>query len=171
MPTQYNKDETFEGLYNTSAEHLRRYVRSQGAIVNRDDIVQEAFARLYDRMGNDAKPIERERLVAYLYTIARNLVLDQHRQNNRATQIQTGVDDTLLQSIPDTGLLPEEVYAEKELFEEFVDAVANLPEKEAKAVKGLLEGKTFEIVALETHIQMPALKYRLRKAKNLLKNG
>lgn len=168
MSTSYDKDEAFERLYTTRVEHLRRYVRSLGAIINLDDIVQEAFVRLYDRMGNDAKPIERERLVAYLYTIARNLVLDQHRRDNRANQIQSGVDDTFLQSIPDMALLPEEVYAEKELFEGFVNAVEHLPEKEAKAVKGLLEGKTFERIASEEGIQIPALKHRLRKAKGLL---
>jgi RNA polymerase sigma-70 factor (ECF subfamily) len=171
MQKKCSKDNgIFAQLYDTQAEKLHRYVIARGARDDIDDIVHDAFLRLYDRMGDAAKPIEREKLVPYLYTIARNLVYDRHRHNNRTTQIEIGIDDTFLQSIPDTTPLPEEVYAEKELRAELDTAIETLPEKIAEAVKSLLEGKTFEMAAQEFGIQMPALKYRLRKAQSLLKN-
>jgi len=169
MPALFDKDEIFKQLYDTHRERLRRYLRSLGIFESIDDIVQEAFLRLYDRMGNSDRPIEREKLVAYLNTVARNLAFDSHRHTSRANLIETGVDDTFFQDIADLAPLPEEVYEEKELLENLAKAIDALPEKIAEAVKGLLEGKTCEHIALEIGIQMPALKYRLRKAKELLK--
>jgi RNA polymerase sigma factor (sigma-70 family) len=171
MPKKCNKDNgIFAQLYDTHAESLHRYLSSRVAFDDIDDIVQDAFLRLYDRMGNGAKPIEREKLVPYLYTIVRNLVHDQHRRHGRTIQIENGIDDDFLQNIPDITPSPEEIYDNKELREELDTAIETLPEKIAEAVKSLREGKTFEMAALEFGIQMPALKYRLRKAKSLLKN-
>ncbi len=171
MPAYFDKDEVFKLLYNAHRERLRRYLRSLGISENLDDITHEAFLRLYDRMGNLDRPIEREKLIAYLNTVARNLAFDYHRHNNRAGHIETGVDYTFFQDIADTAPLPEEVYEEEELQKDRAKAIEKLPEKIAEAVKGLLDGKTFECIALEIGIQVPALKYRLRKARNLLKNN
>jgi RNA polymerase sigma factor (sigma-70 family) len=170
MPADFDKDEVFKQLYDTHRERLRRYLRSLGILDNLDDIIQEAFLRLYDRMGNLDRPIEREKLVAYLNTVARNLAFDYHRHMNRAGRIETGVDDIFFQDIADRDPLPEEVYEEKELLEDLAKAIADLPENIAEAVKGLLDGKTCERIAFEIGIQVPALKYRLRKARNLLHN-
>lgn len=168
MLEKFDKDKLFTWLYDTHKEGLRRYLRTLGVLENLDDIVQEAYMRLYDRMGSFNRPIEREKLVPYLYTIARNIVYDKHRHNKRTSHIKIEPDDTLLQNIPDKASSPEEIYEEKELLEDFKQAIEKLPEKIAEAVKGLLDGKTFEIIAHEVGIQVPALKYRLRKAKDLL---
>jgi RNA polymerase sigma factor (sigma-70 family) len=167
MMDKYDRDMFFIWLYDTQKEGLRRYLRSFGVLENSDDIIQEAYTRLYDRMGSFNKAIDREQLVRYLYTIARNIVYDRHRHDKRTNNIKTEADNTVLQNIPDKAPLPEEVYEEKELLEELKRVVEKLPEKIAEAVKGLLDGKTFEIVAHEVGIQVPALKYRLRKAKDL----
>jgi RNA polymerase sigma factor (sigma-70 family) len=171
MQKKCDKDNgIFAQLYDTHAESLHRYLSSRVIFDDIDDIVQEAFLRLYDRMDNGAIPIEREKLVPYLYTIVKNLVYDQHRRNMRAIQIETGIDDDFLQNIPDTAPSPEAVYDAKELQEELDTAIATLPKKMAEAMRSLLAGKTFEIAAHEFGIQIPALKCRLRKAKSLLKN-
>jgi len=169
MPERFDKeDEHFIWLYDTQKEGLRRYLRTLGVVENLDDIIQEAYMRLYHRMDKISRPIEREKLVAYLYTIARHLIYDKHRHDKRFSSREADVDDTLLQSIPDKAPLPDQVYEEKELLEALKKAIEKLPEKIAEAVKGLLEGKSFEIVAHDIGIQVPALKYRLRKAKELL---
>lgn len=162
------KDELFIWLYDTYQERLRGYVYSMGVTHNLDDIVQETFLRLYYHIHKPNFSLESENIEAYLYTIARNLVYDNHRRNKRASRVKVEVEDTVLQGIADKDRSPEEIYEEKELLEALKKAIEKLPEKIAEAVRGLLEGKTFEIVAHDIGIQVPALKYRLRKAKNLL---
>lgn len=160
-------DELFVSLYDTYQEPLRRKLRFLGVPEDElDDIIQTAFLRLYNAMDG----IKREKLGAYLNTTVKNLAIDYHRHKKRANQISMVIDDAALQDIPDTAPMPEEVYDEKERQEDFKKAIEKLPKKIGEAVKNLLEGKTFEIVAQEIGIQMPALKYRLRRAKDLFDN-
>lgn len=162
-------DEIFARLYDTHQERLRSYLRSLGVSSEEvDDLLQDAFLRLYHRIYQPASPIEREKLVAYLYTIARNLAIDQYRQKKRANRIEIDFDGSILQSIPDPSPVPEDVYEEKELQEDRAKAIEKLPQKLAEAVKGLLDGKALKIIAQEIGIQVPALKYRLRRARDLL---
>jgi len=162
-------EQLFTRLYDTHQEPLRGYLRSLGiSLEKQDDLIQESFLRVYNRIYGPGRPIEREKLVAYLYITAKNLAIDQHRREKRASRIETDVDDTFLQNIADKASVPEEVYEEKELEEDRRKAIEKLPEKIAEAVKGLLDGKSLKIIAQEIGIQMPALKYRLRKARNLL---
>jgi len=159
--------ELFTWLYDTYQEPLRGYLRSLRVPEDKlDDIIQESFFRLYKNIN----VIKYEKLVSYLYTIARNLAFDHLRSKKRADYTSTNIDDTFFQDIPDSAPTPEEIYAEKERQEDLKKAIEKLPKKWAEAVKGLLEGKTFEIVAQELGIQIPALKYRLRKARALLNN-
>lgn len=162
-------DELITRLYDTHQERLRRRLSSLGVSAeDLDDLVQEAFIRLHLRLSDG--PIEREKYVAYLYSIARNLATDWHRRNKRVGQVEAHIDDTVLQSIADEAPEPEEVYDEKELQEERLKAIEKLPKKVAEAVKGLLEGKSLKIIAQEIGVQVPALKYRLRQARDLLNN-
>ncbi len=168
MSEKFDKDKLFTWLYDTERARLRHYLITMGVLDSPDDIIQEAYLRVYDHMDSFSKPIKREKLVAYLYTTARNIVYDKHRHKRRVSNIKIETDDISLQNVPDNAPLPEEVYEEKELREELKQVVEQLPQKIAEAVKGLLDGKPFEIIAHEVGIQVPALKYRLRRAKDLL---
>lgn len=164
-------DELITRLYDTHQERLRRRLSSLGVSAeDLDDLVQEVFIRLHTRIRKSDRPIEREKYVAYLYSIARNRAIDWHRHNKRVSNIEADIGDAELQSIADEALEPEEVYEEKELREERTKAIEKLPKKVAEAVKGLLDGKSLKMIAQEAGIQIPALKYRLRQARDLL-NG
>jgi RNA polymerase sigma factor (sigma-70 family) len=141
---RFSVDEAFIYIYDRHIEDLRHYLRNLGVLEPLNDIIHEAYLRLYSRMKMIREPTEVEKvetMVAYLYTIARNIVYDNHRRNKRISHINGEVNDTLLQSIPDKALLPEEVYEEKELIEALKKAIEKLPEKIAEAVRGLIEGK------------------------------
>lgn len=165
-------DDLMVRLYDTYQEPLRGYLRYLGVSREDDleDLVQEAFLRLYIRIYKPTKSIEREKYVAYLYKIAKNLVIDRHRRERRAGYLEADIDNTVLESIADEAPEPEAIYDEKELQEERIKVIEKLPKKVAEAVKGLLEGKSFKIIAQEIGIQVPALKYRLRQARDLLNN-
>jgi RNA polymerase sigma-70 factor, ECF subfamily len=161
-------EELFTWLYDTYQEPLRGYLRSLGVPEDKlDDIIQESFFRLYRNIN----AIQREKLVPYLFTIAKNLAFDHLRHKKLANRISTDMEDAALQDIPDAAPTPEEIYEEKELLEELKKAVEKLPKKWAEAVKGLLDGNSFEVVAQKLDIQIPALKYRLRKARAFLMNN
>lgn len=168
MSGNFDKDELFSQLYDKYKEPLRYHLISLGVLAQLDDIIQEAFMRLYTRICGPGEPIERDKLGAYLYVVAKNIALDKHRHDKRVSKIEISVDDAALQSIADTAPLPDEVYDEIELQERFNKAIEKLPKKMAEAVKGLLDGKKFGIIAQEIGIQIPALRHRLREAKALL---
>jgi RNA polymerase sigma factor (sigma-70 family) len=160
-----NENDLFTQLYDEHWEPLRRYLLSLGVSREKlDDIAQEAFVRLYYRIHRPTMPIAREKFVAYLYTTAKNLAIDQYRHEKLVNRIETDVDDTYLQNLPDREPLPEEAYEEKELQEDLRKAIEKLPKKIYEAVKGLLDGKSLRILAQELDIDVPALRYRLHRA-------
>jgi RNA polymerase sigma-70 factor (ECF subfamily) len=72
-------DEDFCALYDAHARRLWAYVvRATGNAAAADDIVQEAFMRVFDAQRLDRADAEHRR--AYLYKVATNLIRRRHRR-------------------------------------------------------------------------------------------
>ena len=66
----------FEGIYSTLAGHVRRFLAAQGA-PDPDATTQEVFLRVFrglDRFDGDA-----QHLRSWVFTVARNLLVDERR--------------------------------------------------------------------------------------------
>jgi RNA polymerase sigma-70 factor (ECF subfamily) len=70
----------FEGIYTALAGHVRRFLAAQGA-ADPDATTQEVFVRVLgrlDRFDGDA-----EHLRSWVFTVARNLLIDERRAASR----------------------------------------------------------------------------------------
>ncbi len=109
----------FEGIYSALAGHVRRFVGAQGA-ADPDATTQEVFLRVFrglDRFEGDA-----EHLRSWVFTMARNLLVDEHRaaarrpvkadtplpdlgtpgpEDDLAAALEASVVRTVLDSLPD----------------------------------------------------------------------
>jgi RNA polymerase sigma-70 factor (ECF subfamily) len=69
----------FEVFYAQTARSLRSYIcRVSGSSAHADDILQEAYVRMLS-----APPMTEAGRKSYLYRTATNLIVDQHRANDR----------------------------------------------------------------------------------------
>jgi RNA polymerase sigma factor (sigma-70 family) len=81
-------DEHFRDLYDRQARNLWAYVaRMTGCATAADDIVQEAFLRVYTARALEAADADHRR--RYLYTVASNLV----RRRGREAVVDAPVED------------------------------------------------------------------------------
>jgi len=83
---QQGDDEACAVLYNCHYEAVYRYCYYRVHDVNlAQDLAAEVFARMVDKL--DTFKVRGRPLLAWLYTIARNLVADMYRQDRRATHL------------------------------------------------------------------------------------
>ena len=83
-------DEAFRSLYDTYARPLWAYVfRATGNAAGADDIVQEAFLRVFEGKRLDQADLDHRR--RYLYKIATNLIRRRHRRKAEA-ELAEGID-------------------------------------------------------------------------------
>jgi len=126
-----------------------------------EDVTQEAFLRVLERLPN----VRDDRaLAAYITRVAANLCVTwlrtkQHRREHSA-------DPADLATIPDHGR------AASELHERLRQAVADLPPKYRLAVTAFyLEGRSYQEAARALGLTVRALKTRLYRARNLLRQA
>lgn len=94
-----NQDpDAFSEIYDRHYSAIYRYIFyrvSSEAVA--EDLASEVFVRLVDHI--DSFTYEGRPLLAWLYTIARNLVNDHHRRSGRAEMVP--LDETLKAGAPD----------------------------------------------------------------------
>jgi len=100
-------------------ELLNFIARSTGCREKAQDVVQESYARVLASHGNTPPAQPR----ALLYTTARNLLIDQHRQQQRHPE--HALDDTELPAAP--ACEPERTVAAQQSLARLLDIVAGLP--------------------------------------------
>lgn len=126
---------------------LKAFVRRRVAtMAEAEDLVQEAFARLYS--AGAANPIAEPQ--AYLFRIAANLIIDHNRRANTPLAKADLYDDAFAPSIPpdqDARIRQEDL---QRLFEE---VLANLPERQRQVfIMSRYEDKSTLAIALHLRI-------------------
>lgn len=82
---------TFHDLYQKYAQDVYRFsFWLSGSAMEADDITSETFIRAW----TSRKKIRTETVKAYLFAIARNLFLEQHRKGGRMVELTTDYADT-----------------------------------------------------------------------------
>ncbi|MBN1562018.1 sigma-70 family RNA polymerase sigma factor [candidate division KSB1 bacterium] len=142
-----------------------RYARSRMPLYDSEDLVQEVYAQAL-RSLNVLETVDN--LVGWLYTVARNKIIDWYRRAK--------VPMVSLDSIDANGMGLQELSADEisdewddetreRVLDAIVDSVDDLPEKQRFAfIQNVIEGRTFRDLAKETGESINTLIARKRYA-------
>ena len=142
---------------------LRNFIRKR--VANRadaEDILQDVFYELVEAYWL-MKPVER--VTAWLFTVARNRIIDLFRKKNPEALTcdpvaiaEDGEELTLEDLLPSADAGPEAAYARSVMLEEIEAALDELPEEQRYVfVAHELEGRSFKELAAETGLGLNTL--------------
>ncbi|MEM6680674.1 MAG: sigma-70 family RNA polymerase sigma factor [Pseudomonadota bacterium] len=117
-------------LYEDHAEQLSRYLRREygDGPPDPDEVMQEAFARLYEHRSLGTI----KNLRAFLWRIARNLVLDGKRHIEARSKYDYEIEN-LFFALDSTSLSPENVLYMREQLHIVNQVLSAMPERRRKA--------------------------------------
>ncbi len=124
----------FEGIYNALAGPVRRFLAAQGA-PDPEATTQEVFLRVFrslDRFDGDG-----EHLRSWVFTVARNLLIDERRAAGR-------------RPLPASAPLPDRADARSQ-----EDLVAGIEADEVRGILNLLPAEQREVVVLRFLVDLP----------------
>ncbi len=137
-----------DGLYRFAVKHLRD-------LDNAKDVVQESFARLWQKLED----VDGGKAKSYLFTTAHHILVDTARRDTRSTRMEERHEDLRwgTQSPPD--------------LKEVVDAaLATLPEVQRSVVLLRdLEGYSYEEIAELTQLNITQVKVYIYRGRTALK--
>lgn len=158
----------FAELYDRYQPAIYRYIFYRvDDVATAEDLTSEVFVRLVEKI--DRFTYRGRPLLAWLYTIARNLVTDHHRQAGRSLPLS--FDDRLVADVTD----PEETIEHRLAQHRLAAAIARLTEDQRqvillKFVEGLdnetvarMLGKSIGAVKALQHRALAALRYILER--------
>ena len=127
-------------------EFIRRRVRNEE---DAEDILQDVF---YQLAATDSVTEPIEQLTAWLFTVARNKIIDWYRKKKPVPLPveQTEGEEGLMLSdlLTDPRQNPDDVYARSLLWTEFAEALEDLPDNQREAfVMHEFEGRSFKEIA------------------------
>ncbi len=152
----------FEKIYHAYAKDLKRflYFKTQDMDLA-EDIMQDAFVKLWDNCGN----VNYDKTKSFLFTVAKNLFLNikKHEKvvlNHQKYQLRKSNDET-----------PEYLMIEKEFLVKIEDAIASLPEKQKEVfLMNRMEKKKYKEIAEILGISVKAVEKRMHFALVIMKD-
>jgi RNA polymerase sigma-70 factor, ECF subfamily len=154
---------TTEAIWSELSSDLRRFIRRRVSDDHlADDLLQETFVRIHRSIESLA---DAERLAAWLYTIARNVVHDHYR---RSTDEPIALGDT--DPAETTDDWPNQLHCRTaEWLEELV---AQLPEKYREAVRlAEIDGLTQQEVADRLGLSLSGAKSRIQRGRVMFRSA
>lgn len=129
-----------------------------------EDITQQAFMRLWhkrDRLSSIDAPL------SYLFTLSKNIFIDEYRSNKRATQIMEELREQALQEES-----REDEDRVKEQFEKVAREIENLPEKcRDIVVMNKLQGYSYSEIADSMGLSVKTVESQMRIAFKKLREA
>jgi RNA polymerase sigma factor (sigma-70 family) len=150
-------------------DFIRRRVRTAE---DAEDILQDVFQQLAVT-ASIVEPIEHA--TAWLFTVARNKIIDWYRKRKTAPLPSSFDDDTLPMDLEeflfDPAQDPDELYFRSLVWTELTDALENLPAEQREVfVMHELEGVSFREIAQRTGVPVNTLLSRKRYAVLFLRD-
>lgn len=155
---QRGDEAALEALIHRYWKALVRYAMGFVAPVDTaEDIVQETFVRVWEgRERLDPKGSNR----GYLYTIVRNLCLDERDRQRVRDRSATGE-----QRRPGLSPTPHEVFQEREVLRSLRQAIDNLPDRRREVFTlACLHGLTYREIAHALRIAVPTVANQMSAA-------
>lgn len=145
----------FEGLYRAHAREVHRFVLFlSGDAALADDIVSETFIRLWAARGR----VDLTTVRGYLFTIARNLFLQQRRHVHRRVELDERVAD------PQPG--PDRRAGARDELQAVLAALQTLPDVDRAALLMRAdEGLPYTDIAAALGITVTAAKVKVHRAR------
>jgi RNA polymerase sigma factor (sigma-70 family) len=134
--------------YRTEHSRLLNFIRSRvRRLEDAEDIAQDVFYQAITSL-NALEPVED--LVAWLYRVARNRIIDRYRKK-KPLALSPDDEAGIVEIVDDSGLLEQDAITRELVYEAVLDAIEELPlEQRSVLIMQSLEGLTFrEIAAIE----------------------
>lgn len=160
-------DHIFKSVYLAWCKPLQKFVISKG--LNADDaidVVQDAFVRLW----KNCDQVVTESVKPYLFTIARNLVIDQYRKQKDIFIVK---EDGVIRSTAEDGQYQLEM---EEFRLKFESVIAEMPQGQREVfLMHRMSEMSYKDIAEALNLSVKAIEKRMQKAliflhdKNILK--
>jgi RNA polymerase sigma factor (sigma-70 family) len=161
-------NQRFEEFYKETQDQAYRYARSLSVDSEAaEDMVQEAFLRIYARLRDNNNYIFAN-FNSYLYTIIRNMYYDRARRESRQRIMNSIEMDEILNEIVDPNT-PEQLIEDAERQDvqrtAILNAFSTLSTGEKRVLALHLNGHIISEIAERLHIPLNTAKSRLLRSK------
>jgi len=158
-----------EKVYRNERSSMLGFIRSRtGSLEEAEDLLQDVFFQAI-RAASVTEPIEN--IVGWLYTIARNKIIDRYRRKRNTVSLQQEREDvTLEELLSDSGINIEKEVIRRAVMDALIEALEELPPEQRDAfVQQAIEGRTFREISESTGIPLNTLIARKRYAVQFLR--
>jgi RNA polymerase sigma factor (sigma-70 family) len=158
-----------EKVYRSERNSLLGFIRSRtGSLEEAEDLLQDVFFQAI-RAASVTDPIEN--VVGWLYTIARNKIIDRYRRRRNDVSLQQEREDiTLEELLADSGINIEKEFIRRAVMDALIEALEELPPEQRDAfIQQAIEGKTFREISEQSGVPLNTLIARKRYAVQFLR--
>jgi RNA polymerase sigma factor (sigma-70 family) len=158
-----------EKVYRNERKTLLGFIRSRtGSLEEAEDLLQDVFFQAI-RAASVTEPIEN--VVGWLYTIARNKIIDRYRRKRDTVSLQQEREDVTLEDLlADSGIDIEKEVIRRAVMDALIEALEELPVEQRDAfIQQAIEGRTFREISEQSGIPLNTLIARKRYAVQFLR--
>ena len=158
-----------EKVYRNERSSLLGFIRSRtGSLEEAEDLLQDVFFQAI-RAASVTEPIEN--IVGWLYTIARNKIIDRYRRKRNTVSLQQEREElTLEELLTDSGINIEKEVIRRAVMDALIEALEELPPEQRDAfIQQAIEGRTFREISASTGIPLNTLIARKSYAVRFLR--
>ncbi|UCG00179.1 MAG: RNA polymerase sigma factor [Spirochaetaceae bacterium] len=158
-----------EKVYRNERKALLAFIRSRIANVEEaEDLLQDVFFQAI-RSASVTDPIEN--VVGWLYTIARNKIIDRYRRKRNTVSLQQEREEvTLEELLADSGIDIEKDLIRTAVMDALIEALDELPpEQRDTFIQQAIEGRTFREISEQSGVPLSTLIARKRYAVQFLR--
>jgi RNA polymerase sigma factor (sigma-70 family) len=158
-----------EKVYRSERSSLLGFIRSRtGTLEEAEDLLQDVFFQAI-RAASVTDPIEN--VVGWLYTIARNKIIDRYRRKKNTVSLQQEREDVTLEDLlADSGMDIEKELIRRAVMDALIEALEELPAEQRDAfVEQAIDGKTFREISEDSGVPLNTLIARKRYAVQFLR--
>ena len=158
-----------EKVYRDERSSLLGFIRSRtGSLEEAEDLLQDVFFQAI-RAASVTDPIEN--VVGWLYTIARNKIIDRYRRKKNTVSLQQEREEvTLEELLADSGIDIEKEVIRRAVMDALVEALEELPAEQRDAfIQQAIDGRTFREISEQSGVPLNTLIARKRYAVQFLR--
>ena len=158
-----------ESVYRNERKALLGFIRSRtGTLEEAEDLLHDVFFQAI-RSASATEPIEN--VMGWLYTIAKNKIIDRYRRKRNTVSLQQEREDiTVEELLADSGIDIEKEVIRSAVMDALIEALEELPAEQREAfILQAIDGKTFREISEQSGVPLNTLIARKRYAVQFLR--